>query len=289
MKVVALTSKNPGIRHQAHLWALKELPIDLVCVEISEQGIFAEKFKRQLHLLPRKGLVPYTKWRLERYTAGPLRQEVTSKLAISLATEPFHNFVPAIQGVFNGFSDALVDFIESQHADFVMQLGVGLVPGHFIRRVPPILNLHPGILPGIRGLDPIFWAHYYGREDWCGTTLHIIDEGIDTGKPLLRRRFKPRKNSHFADSVRDQIFLEMELLRLFFTNYPNDLARFDEGGCEKSVYRSTWSAIQYQDLAQANWWGPVAVKPEHSGSPKSAAGFWKWMPTRANLFGGATK
>lgn len=288
MKVLALTTKSPGLRHQAHLWALKEMPIDFVCVEISKRGLLGEKIKRQLKLIPRKGLFSYAKWRLERYTAGPLRQEVGKRISERLANEPFYSFMPTIDRVFDGFTDDLVDYINSQQPELIIQLGVGIVPGYFISLVPPILNLHPGILPGIRGLDPIFWAHYHAREDWFGTTLHLIDEGIDTGKPLLRRRFTPVKNGHFADSICDQIRMEMDLLRLFFSGYPNEYQKFDEGGCEKSIYRSTWSAVQYQDLQAAQWWGPLEKK---KGTPKAkqGGGAWKWIPSRESFTGGVSK
>jgi folate-dependent phosphoribosylglycinamide formyltransferase PurN len=264
MKVVALTSKDPGIRHCAHLWALQDIGVEVVSVELSGLGILKEKVLRQAQLLTKKGVLPYLRWRLDRHCADDTRREVAEVLTRSLAGAPFASFKPKIAGCFGGFSSSLVNFIAAERPDFVFQLGVGLVPAHFIRRVPPILNLHPGILPGIRGLDPIFWAHYYAREDWFGTTLHVIDDGIDTGPPLLRRRFAPRKNVHCGESIRDQVLMEIELLRVFFAHYPHDHTQFDSGGCEKSLYRSTWTKDQFARLKAANWWGPVEQKPRGS-------------------------
>jgi len=46
------------------------------------------------------------------------------------------------------------------------------------------LNLHPGIAPLIKGRDPIYWALWKREPRWLGATVHLIDEGIDTG-PVL--------------------------------------------------------------------------------------------------------
>ena len=48
------------------------------------------------------------------------------------------------------------------------------------------LNLHPGYLPAGRGYYPNVWSIV---EDLpAGATLHLVDEGIDTGEILERRR-----------------------------------------------------------------------------------------------------
>jgi len=43
-----------------------------------------------------------------------------------------------------------------------------------------VLNAHPGILPKYRGVDVISWAILNG--DNIGVTVHLVDEGIDTGR-----------------------------------------------------------------------------------------------------------
>ncbi len=43
------------------------------------------------------------------------------------------------------------------------------------------LNIHHGRLPAIRGMWSIPWAIAEGRPDWIGASVHVVDEGIDTG------------------------------------------------------------------------------------------------------------
>lgn len=50
------------------------------------------------------------------------------------------------------------------------------------------LNLHPSLLPAYRGPAPLFWI---ARQDErrSGVTLHLLDEGIDTGDIVAQAAF----------------------------------------------------------------------------------------------------
>ena len=58
---------------------------------------------------------------------------------------------------------------------------------------PPLLalprrgcvNLHPSLLPRHRGPAPLFWTFYH-EDAVAGATIHIMDEGVDTGDLLLQ-------------------------------------------------------------------------------------------------------
>lgn len=59
-----------------------------------------------------------------------------------------------------------------------------------------VLNAHPGWLPDYRGLSPATWALASGEPQRLGSTLHLVDAGIDTGaivalRPLERRDLPP--------------------------------------------------------------------------------------------------
>ncbi|MBN8549606.1 MAG: hypothetical protein J0M12_09850 [Deltaproteobacteria bacterium] len=252
MKIVVLTTADPGQRYNAHIAALKMLGVDLICISLDGAGLKITKLKRHFGIMVKRGPVSYFEWMKMKRAAAPLRKEVSLRIRSKLGQ--IANAPIKMHATFSGFSDEAANFIVREKPTFVLQAGVGLVPGDFIKKVPHILNIHPGILPGIRGVEPIFWAHYYGKEDWLGSTLHIIDAHIDKGTPLLRRRFSYVPGMHYADSVVRQIQVEQELLAQFFTSPCVSLHPRDEGGCEKSVYRSVWSREQYHELEQAGWW-----------------------------------
>lgn len=45
------------------------------------------------------------------------------------------------------------------------------------------LNVHPSLLPANRGPVPLFWTFRTG-EEYAGVTIHLMDEGMDSG-PIL--------------------------------------------------------------------------------------------------------
>jgi methionyl-tRNA formyltransferase len=64
----------------------------------------------------------------------------------------------------------------------------------FPRRLPPalialpplgVLNVHPSLLPALRGPEPLFWAVREGLAA-TGVTIHQVDAGLDTGPIILQ-------------------------------------------------------------------------------------------------------
>jgi hypothetical protein len=53
----------------------------------------------------------------------------------------------------------------------------------------PVVNFHAGITPLYRGVHGGYWALAEGRPDLVGSTLHLIDPGIDTGEIVAQSYF----------------------------------------------------------------------------------------------------
>lgn len=53
--------------------------------------------------------------------------------------------------------------------------------------LPPhgFLNVHPSLLPALRGPAPLFWTFWHGRLH-TGVTIHFMDEGLDSGDIALQ-------------------------------------------------------------------------------------------------------
>jgi methionyl-tRNA formyltransferase len=86
-----------------------------------------------------------------------------------------------------------VEAISRLEPDVVIQHAVGILRRQ-VFEIASIgtLNLHPGIAPLLKGLDPIRWALWERRPEWLGATVHYIDEGIDTGPVLAYAPVEPR-------------------------------------------------------------------------------------------------
>lgn len=66
-----------------------------------------------------------------------------------------------------------------------------------LRAVPaPFIGYHAGIVPKYRGHHPGYWALVNGEPEHVGVTIHLIDEGLGTGRVLYQARvaFEPQDN-----------------------------------------------------------------------------------------------
>jgi folate-dependent phosphoribosylglycinamide formyltransferase PurN len=61
----------------------------------------------------------------------------------------------------------------------------------------PVINTHAGLTPRYRGVHGGYWALAGGHPEEVGTTVHLVDSGIDTGRVLARARF----DTSPADSI----------------------------------------------------------------------------------------
>ena len=78
----------------------------------------------------------------------------------------------------------------------------------------PFVNLHISYLPWNRGAHPNFWSFYENTPS--GVTIHLVDEGIDTGPILFQKEIKfNKKKETFSDTYR-KLILEVE--NLFIEN-----------------------------------------------------------------------
>lgn len=75
----------------------------------------------------------------------------------------------------------------------------------------PIFNLHISFLPYNRGAHPNFWSFYDNTP--VGVTIHLIDEGIDTG-PVISQKYVNFKNEDNTFS-KTYLILRREIENLF--------------------------------------------------------------------------
>lgn len=66
----------------------------------------------------------------------------------------------------------------------------------------PVLNFHPGITPRYRGMWSGYWARANGDLAHYGSTVHLIDAGVDTGAVIYRKVIEPsRRETIFTDTI----------------------------------------------------------------------------------------
>jgi phosphoribosylglycinamide formyltransferase-1 len=83
---------------------------------------------------------------------------------------------------------AMAAWIAQRASDLVVLAGYMqlLSPAFVARFRARIVNVHPALLPAFPGLDAIGQALEAGVGT-TGVTVHFVDEGVDTGPPILQR------------------------------------------------------------------------------------------------------
>jgi len=184
--VVLLTSEGESGRIAAHYLAAR-FPALTVIVEtpISRSLLLRRRIKRL-------GLV-----RVGGQLAFMLFQRVQQKLARSRIAEIIRgaNFDarwPAggqIIRVSSVNSAECMRHLQQLQPRAILVMGTRLIAGEMLRSVDaPFINYHAGVTPKYRGVHGGYWAKAQGDDDNFGVTIHLVDEGIDTGSVLHQAR-----------------------------------------------------------------------------------------------------
>ena len=83
---------------------------------------------------------------------------------------------------------AIADWLDERGVQLVVLAGYMalLTPGFLARFPRAVLNVHPALLPAFPGIGSVEQAVAYGVKVF-GVTVHLVDEGIDTGPIVLQR------------------------------------------------------------------------------------------------------
>lgn len=74
----------------------------------------------------------------------------------------------------------------------VLLAGCRILSRQTLAQMPcPVLNYHAGIAPKYRGMNGGYSALASGDLQNFGTTVHLVDAGVDTGGVLKQARGKP--------------------------------------------------------------------------------------------------
>jgi methionyl-tRNA formyltransferase len=89
------------------------------------------------------------------------------------------------------------DALRDADPDVVVVYGTRILRRETLQAVPaPFINYHAGINPKYRGQHPGYWALVNADTENAGVTIHLVDEGVDTGAVLYQApvAFTPEDN-----------------------------------------------------------------------------------------------
>jgi phosphoribosylglycinamide formyltransferase-1 len=85
------------------------------------------------------------------------------------------------------WTDVLLANINHFKPELVVLAGfMRILPANFVAALSPnLINLHPSLLPAFPGAHAVRDALYAGAKT-TGATIHIVDEGVDTGPHIAQ-------------------------------------------------------------------------------------------------------
>jgi phosphoribosylglycinamide formyltransferase 1 len=85
------------------------------------------------------------------------------------------------------FDREVIEALKASGVEYICLAGfMRVLSPEFVREFPKrILNIHPALLPSFPGTDAQNQAIEYGVK-FTGCTVHLVDEGVDTGPIVLQ-------------------------------------------------------------------------------------------------------
>jgi len=153
----------------------------------------------------------YTKKYLEKIKESPERYFVIEDLTKN------------VQYIDNVNSRESINKLNKKFYDGITVVGSRILKEDFINNFEGrIINYHTGLLPQYRGPYSEFWAINNNESNMIGTTIHLIDKGIDTGAILKResvkKDYKNPINAHIDNSLQGANLLLGTLEDYFYKN-----------------------------------------------------------------------
>lgn len=193
--LVALTAGGP------HAWiminALRDVYGDFLVIQ--EDGESSKTFWRR-----RKKLIGASKVLSMQAARIPMRvtkigtQKRIKQLIREHGLRPTPDAETPITRVSSVNSNDARDAIAAESPSTVFVVSTRMLSRQTLESVDaPFINYHSGINPAYRGMFGGYFALANGEPEHFGTTMHLIDSGVDTGEILYQAHQKPDKADNF--------------------------------------------------------------------------------------------
>ncbi|WP_457585869.1 formyl transferase [Ensifer canadensis] len=190
-RVVVMTAggKNPWVM----INALAARFDDIVVLEEQPEskGLFLRRRARKLGWPTALGqLATMVASRFGKRFTRKRAQEILRLYGVSATPDP-HVPVRQIVSVNDGEAAA---HIRQLAPEVVFLISCRMLKPAALTQIPcPVINFHAGINPRYRGLMGGYWARINDDVGNFGATVHLVDEGVDTGGILYQSRQMPAR------------------------------------------------------------------------------------------------
>ena len=166
-----------------------------------------------------KSLYRFSKLKKSKYKIVIVISNKKNTLGIAFAKKNrIKNFT--LVDKINFFEKKSIKILKKYKIDILCLAGfMRILSVNFISKFKkPILNIHPSLLPKLKGLNTHERAIKNGHK-FSGCTVHLVNANLDSGKKLGQVKVKIAKNDN-AKSLKKKILRQEHIL------YPNSLNNF---------------------------------------------------------------
>jgi len=163
--------------------------VEVVLEQSESKALFLKRRARKIGWLQTAGqFFTMMVSRFGKRFARSREAEIVATHGISTTPSPK---VPVTK-VSSANGDDCLDLIATRSPDVVFLASCRMLNRRTLAAIPcPVLNYHSGINPKYRGLAGGWWARASGDDANYGTTVHLVDAGVDTGDTLYQAFLKP--------------------------------------------------------------------------------------------------
>ena len=95
-------------------------------------------------------------------------------------------------------SQETINFLKKNPVDLYIISGARILTKEVIESTKnKIFNIHPGLLPQVRGLDTLLWSIYFNKP--LGMTAHFISKKIDSGLLIYKEKLLLKLSDTISD------------------------------------------------------------------------------------------
>jgi folate-dependent phosphoribosylglycinamide formyltransferase PurN len=145
--------------------------------------------------------------------------------------------------------------IETIRPGVVLLAGCRLLTRETLAKMPcPVLNYHAGIAPKYRGMNGGYWALASADAENFGTTVHLVDAGVDTGGVLRQARGRPEHGDTISSyALRQAAFSRDICIDTVTAALAGRLATIDPGLPSKQWYHPTIWFYLWTGMKRGIW------------------------------------
>lgn len=139
-----------------------------------------------------------------------------------------------------------IEVLLKHKPDIVIVNGARIISKKVLNAIDAVfINTHVGITPEYRGVHGGYWALVNNEYNNCGVTVHLVDEGIDTGGILYQDIIRINKLDNFNTYPYLQISKAIPLLRKAIESVINGSVKIKEKSKSRSMLYSHPTIIEY--------------------------------------------